>query len=306
MRRGQATIEFLILLGVAIAVTAFIVFAARSDGASYAARIAKAIPGHQPERRDDRWALRSDSYGPLLRRYTPELVLERDRYGEDAAMPVDPAVCRKPWCAAFGTGRAAVFTHVVRRAGGVVGGVLQPGVTYLEYWFYYPDSKTLHFPVAELQGFHRDDWEGLIVRIPDRGSPVGRVTSHQGLVGVVSGWSVGRGGIVVSREPGWFPLGPHPVVYRASGSHANGFVRDGIDAPLDLWNGDLGRLPPSALQLIAADTVPSLRLRYDPAAVPPWHKQLWTNPESTSTGSSPQRPPTTQPQSRSPRDPRRT
>ena len=68
MRRGQATIELLILLGVAVAMTAFIVFAARSDGASYAARIAKAIPGHQPQRRDDRWALRSDSYGPLLRR----------------------------------------------------------------------------------------------------------------------------------------------------------------------------------------------------------------------------------------------
>ena len=135
MRRGQATIELLILLGVAVALIAFIAFAARSDGASLAARIAKAIPGHQPERRDDRWALRSDSYGPLLRRYTPELVLERDRYGEDSAVPVDPAVCRKPWCAAFGTGRAAAFTHVVRRAGVVVGGVRQPGVTYLQYWF---------------------------------------------------------------------------------------------------------------------------------------------------------------------------
>ena len=307
MRRGQATIELLILLGVAVALIAFIAFAARSDGASLAARIAKAIPGHQPERRDDRWALRSDSYGPLLRRYTPELVLERDRYGEDSAVPVDPAVCRKPWCAAFGTARAAAFTHVVRRAGVVVGGVRGPGVTYLQYWFYYPDSKTLHFPVAKLQGFHRDDWEGMIVRIPDGGSPAARLTAHQGLVGDSPEWT-GR--------PGWQPIAAHPTIYRAAGSHANGFSRLGIDAPLDRWNGDLGRLPVAELHLIPGDTAPSLRLRYDPAAVPPWRKQLWTSPESTSTGSASPRPPatttttttatTTTPQSRSPRDPRRT
>ena len=304
MRRGQATIEFLVLLGVAISLTAFIVLGARSDGASFARRIAKAIPGHQPQRRDDRWALRSDSYGPLLRRYAPELVLERDRYGEDAAVPVDPAVCRKPWCAAFGTGRAAVFTHVVRRAGVVVGGVRQPGVTYLEYWFYYPDSKTLHFPIAEWQGFHRDDWEGMIVRIPDGDSAAARLTAHQGLVGDSPEWT---------GNPGWQPIAAHPTIYRAAGSHANGFGRLGIDAPLDRWNGDLGRLPVAELHLIPGDTAPSLRLRYDPAAVPPWRKQLWTNPESTSTGSASSRPPattatttTTTPQSRSPRDPRRT
>ena len=298
MRRGQATIEFLVLLGVAIAVTAFIVIGARSDGASYATRIAKAIPGHQPERRDDRWALRSDSYGPLLRRYAPELVLERDRYGEDAAVPVDPAVCRKPWCAAFGTGRASVFTHVVRRAGAVVAGVRQSGVTYLEYWFYYPDSKTLHFPVPKLQGFHRDDWEGMIVRIPEGGSATARLTAHQGLVGNSPVWT---------GNPGWQPIAAHPTIYRAAGSHANGFDRLGIDAPLDRWNGDLGRLPVAELHLIAGDTAPSLRLRYDPAAVPPWRKQLWTNPESTSTGAAPpSATPSASSPSKSARDPRRT
>ncbi len=268
MRRAQATIELLVLLGVAVVLMVFVIAATRSDAASYARRLVEAIPGHQPVRRDDRWALRSDPYGPLLRRYTPTLVLERDRYGEDAAMPVDVAVCRKPWCAAFGVGRPAIFTHLVRK----------PGVTFLQYWFYYPDSKTTHAPVARWRGYHRDDWEGLIVRIPDGAPAAARVTAHFGLVGVRAGWF---------GDPGWRPIAAHPVVYRAAGSHANGFERLGIDAPLDVWNGDLGRIDSAAFQLIAGDTAPALRFRYDPGAVPPWRKALWSNPEVTNTGGAP-------------------
>jgi hypothetical protein len=274
MRRGQATLELLVLLGVVLGLTLVVAIAARADGGALRRHLIESIPGHRPERRDDRWALRSDRYGSLLRRYVPTLVLERDRHGEDAAVPSDPAICREPWCAAIGTGRPTIFTHRVRR----------PGVTYLQYWFYYPDSKTLHAPIAELRGYHRDDWEGLIVRLPDGGTPAARVTAHHGLVGTARGWTVGRGGVVLTSAPGWRPIEDHPVIYRAAGSHANGFSPVGIDAPLDAWNGTLARLAPSAFDLVAADTAPALRFRYSPAAIPPWMKALWRDPESTGTG----------------------
>lgn len=274
MRRGQSTIEFLVLLGVVIGLTLLVAIAARADGGSVRRHLIESIPGHRPERRDDRWALRSDPYGPLIRRYVPTMILERDRYGEDAAVPTDPGICRKPWCAALGTGRPAIFTHLVRR----------PGVTYIQYWFYYPDSKTLHAPIPELRGYHRDDWEGMIVRIPDGGEPAARVTAHQGLVGSARGWTAGAGGVAFATDPGWRPIAEHPVIYRAAGSHANGFAREGIDMPLDRWNGDLARLPWNAFTLVAADTAPALRFRYDPAATPPWMKALWTHPEATGTG----------------------
>jgi len=267
-RRAQATIELLALLGVAAGLAGFVVLAAGADGASFASRLAAAIPGHQAVRQDDRWALRSPTYGPLVRRYVPVLVLERDRWGEDRAVPIDPAVCRRPWCAALGTGRPAIFTHVVRR----------PGVTFLEYWFYYPDSQTTHIPVTELKGFHHDDWEGLIVRVGDAGDVTARVTAHSGLTGASAWWSA---------DPGWQVIGPHPVVYRASGSHANGFGPTGIDVFLDRWNGELGRV--ASFDLIAGDTAASLRFRYDPGVVPPWRKALWSNPEATSTGGAPSR-----------------
>jgi hypothetical protein len=274
MRRGQATLELLVLLGVAVGLTILVAAAVRTDASALRDRLAESIPGHRPERRDDRWALRSDPYGPLLRRYVPTLVLERDRYGEDTAVPSDPGICRRPWCAALGTGRPTIFTHLVRR----------PGVTYLQYWFYYPDSKTLHAPTPALQGYHRDDWEGLIVRLPDGGPATARVTSHQGLVGRTRGWQFTSGGLRILVDPGWQPIPPHPVIHRAAGSHANGFAPTGIDAPFDRWNGTLATLPPSAFDLVAADTAPALRLRYDPAATPPWLKELWTNPEAISTG----------------------
>ena len=282
MRRAQSTIELLVLLGVATALTTVVAVLAGADAGGVRRHLVESIPGHRPERRDDRWALRSDAYGPLIRRYVPTLILERDRYGEDAAVPSDPGVCRKPWCAALGTGRPTIFTHVVRKAGSAVAGT--GGVTYIQYWFYYPDSKTLHAPVPAWQGYHRDDWEGLIVRIPDDGEPAARVTAHQGLVGSARGWTAGGGGVTLAADPGWRPITEHPTIHRAAGSHANGFTRDGIDMPLDRWNGDLGTVTWQRFTLVAADTAPALRFRYDPAATPPWMKALWTNPEATGTG----------------------
>ncbi|MGI9186806.1 MAG: hypothetical protein ACR2J9_04690, partial [Gaiellales bacterium] len=90
MRRGQATLELLVLLGVALGLSALMVVATGADGGAIRRHLIESIPGHRPDRRDDRWALRSDPYGPVIRRYAPTMILERDRFCEDAAVPSDP------------------------------------------------------------------------------------------------------------------------------------------------------------------------------------------------------------------------
>ena len=268
MRRAQTTVELIALIGGLAGFALLLVGVSTGSAGAVVEHIEEARPGHRPEKRDDRWALRSDPYGPLLRRYAPTLVLERDRWGKDRAVPVDPAVCREPACAAHDIAYPVAHVHVARR----------DGVAYLQYWFYYPDSKTSHIPIPALQGYHRDDWEGLIVRIdPKTRSASARVTSHEGLTGAAPWWS---------PEPGWQPVEPHPVVYRASGSHAGGFRKRHIDLAGDRWNGTLATIPAARLRLIPADTAPGLRLRYATGITPPWRKRLWTHPAVLGTGAS--------------------
>jgi hypothetical protein len=262
-RRGQSTAEYVALAGAVLAIGAVLGIATQADASWIAERVKEALLGERPQRRDDRWALSSERYGPLFRRYQPVLVLERDRWNEDFSVPVDPAVCRERWCAAYGIGDPVVFAHLTRK----------PGVTYLQYWFYYPDSQTSHAPIERLRGYHRDDWEGMIVRIPDGGEATARVTAHHGLAGSGPWWA---------EDPGWRPIGERPEVYRASGSHANGFKPHGIDAPLDLWNGELTRI--DRFRVIPADTAASQRLRYATGITPPWRKALWRNPDQLGTG----------------------
>ena len=90
-------------------------------------------------------------------------------------------------------GRAArraprAFTRVIRRAGRL----------YLQYWLYYPDSNSalagsdrvwerswilprihdLLWGTPDYPGFHRDDWEGVFVRIDPDGSSWVRASAH--------------------------------------------------------------------------------------------------------------------------------
>ena len=140
------------------------------------------------------------AYGPrdavLLRRHAPGLAYEPG----ERQLPVDWRQCRRRACAeapddrdldahrtAAGR-RATVFTRIVRRG----------GRTYLQYWFYYPDSNSTiagsdrlwqRSALAQLAGralrgssrypgFHPDDWEGHHVRIDRRGRVAVRSTSH--------------------------------------------------------------------------------------------------------------------------------
>lgn len=259
-RRGQATFE-MVLLVLLVAGLLLALGAALASGAaaSTAAALERALRPPRPAH-DDTWALGSSTWGPVLRRYAPRLVLERDRYGDDASVPVDFARCRARACAAYGAARPVLFVHLVRR----------PGAAYLHYWAYYPDSRTTHVPDGGL-GTHRDDWEGVIVRLTADGAAA-RATAHGGLAGAGPWWAL---------APGWRPIGPRPVIYRAAGSHANGFAPGWIDLAGDRWNGTLGEVDP---ELRPADAARSLRRRFDPAATPPWRKRLWTDPDAPGTG----------------------
>jgi hypothetical protein len=261
-RRGQATLEYLALLAAILALLGVLILGARTRlGQRLVSAIGSAL--HVTERHGDRWAILDGHYGRLARLYLPDLVLERDRYGEESSVPVDFTACRALACAAYGTGRPAIYVHVVD----------QPGRTYIEYWFYYPDSRTSHGP-GVTAGYHLDDWEGAIVRVDDDGGVYGRVSTHGGFSGARPYWT---------GDPGWRPISAHPVIYRAAGSHGNGFGETGIDLAGDNWNGTLGQLAPSSFSLLAGDEAPSARRRFADDATPPWTKLVWTRPETTTT-----------------------
>ena len=100
-----------------------------------------------------------------------------------------------------------------------------------KYWTYYPTSQTDHLPVVRLQGYHRDDWEGLEVAFDANGALEGaRGSAHLGWNGSAPWWD--------ERRDNWAPYSG--IAYRAAGSHATGLRRGDLDLLGDGWNGDLG------------------------------------------------------------------
>jgi hypothetical protein len=264
---GQSTVEHL-ALGLAVAaVVALVATAVVHDvpGLMVGA-LRDALGRRPPALRDDSWALGSSTYRPLIRRYAPRLVLERDVWGHDDAVPVDPRRCRHAACARFGEATPTAFVHLKRL----------PTATYIAYWTYYPGSQTSHLPLAALRGAHRDDWEGLIVRL-DASGAWARATAHGGFQGAGPWWT---------ESSGWRAIGPHPTLHRAAGSHAGGFEAGGIDLAGDDWNGTLGVIEPSRLRLEPADRLPAARLRYDAETTAPWHKRAWVDADVPGTSAS--------------------
>ena len=212
----------------------------------------------------DERALRNPRLRALIDRALPRLVLERDDSGDDDQVPVWTR-CRHPACARAGRAEAVLHVHVVHAASGPV----------VELWTYYPDSQTSHLPVAALRGYHRDDWEGLLVAFAADGSVRGaRASAHSGFNGTAPWWE--------QAADDWAPYAG--VVYRASGSHALGFRRGDLDLAGDAWNGDLATVEPGAFRLVAADRVGQRGLAFDPEVAPPWEKAAWRNPGTRHTG----------------------
>jgi hypothetical protein len=158
---GQSTVEHLALgLAVAAVVAGLATAVVHDVPGLVVGALRDALGRRPPPLRDDSWALGSSTYRPLIRRYAPRLVLERDVWGHDDAVPVDPRRCRHAACARFGEATPTAFVHLKRL----------PTATYIAYWTYYPGSQTSHLPLAALRGAHRDDWEGLIVRLDASGA----------------------------------------------------------------------------------------------------------------------------------------
>jgi hypothetical protein len=187
--RGQATIEWTaVVLLVALAFAALIaVGVPHMDGRSYGGALAHAIVCAARGGCDDGRGELATAYGArdaaLVREYAPSIVYEPG----EKEIPIDYRTCRATSCGNAPDDRsldvsrsdvgvpATAFTHVVHAG----------GRTYIQYWFYYPDSNTTWggsdkaFGVAtsplklghklwgkvpaapRYPGFHRDDWEDI-------------------------------------------------------------------------------------------------------------------------------------------------
>jgi hypothetical protein len=262
MERAQGTIEYVGLLAALALLLGLLALALSIDPPHV--HWSHLLPATRRSRTSDERALRSTALGALIASAAPSIVLERDAYGDDLTIPSSDA-CRYPACASYPKARCVLYVHVVRSR----------ERTVLEYWTYYPRSQTDHLPVRALQGFHDDDWEGLLVAFSAQGHLLGaRGSAHLGWNGTGPWWD--------EQRENWAPYGG--VVYRAAGSHAVGLRRGDIDLAGDGWNGDLAVVPAGACDLRAADRAGRHPRAFDSGAVAPWDKQAWTDPGTEHTG----------------------
>jgi hypothetical protein len=180
---GQATVEWAgILLILSLALGGLAAIAPPVDGRSYGGFLAHRVFCAVRGGCNDGDAALADAYGErdaaLVRAHAPNLVYEPG----ERQLPVDYRRCRRTGCAdapddrdldahrTLSGERATVFTRVIRRE----------GRTYIQYWLYYPDSKTVVLgsdkaweaawllprlagivkDAPTYPGLHRDDWEG--------------------------------------------------------------------------------------------------------------------------------------------------
>jgi len=237
--------------------------------------------------------------GKLVREHMPTILFERG----SRAVPVDFRRCRRTSCGdaprrGFVRRTDAglpltAFVHVVdcrtdaaERSEAVGADCSGPrrGNLYIQYWTYYADSATLRgIPVVGRQGYHRDDWEGVQIRIRPDGSVDARASSHDGFnsrSGPVGGWASDIGltpvkdaeeAVGLRGENGW---GPETHLLAVSGGSHAGSVT-GIVHFERLARGHSVHLIP--LEAIAATS------RAHFAITPPWRKRAWFDPEASRT-----------------------
>jgi hypothetical protein len=254
-----------------------------------------------------------------VREFAPNLVYEPG----ERELPVDWRDCRRPRCAsapddhALDTHttparvRATAFTHVIRRGGRL----------YLQYWLYYPDSNSvlagsdriwerswllprlreLVAGTPDYPGFHRDDWEGVVVRIDPDGSTWVRASSHGGFQGCkwrvcANEWTRSTGWVRVSRgsHSGHVPFRLEPQPPRPNDGRRIPRIPRYIPPP-DSPARPLRRVPlipgrdmdertssGEGLRLIPLETRDTRGYRPLAEEVkPPWDKGAYTDPEGT-------------------------
>lgn len=236
--------------------------------------------------------------GGLAREYMPMLAFEEG----SRALPVDFRRCREVRC---GDGAVAglvhrsdeglpvtAFVHVVdcrvgeSEAAESVGADCSGsrlGNLYIQYWLYYADSATLReVPVVGDEGYHRDDWEGVQIRVGADGQVDERASSHNGYnyaLGV-GNWG-SDAGIGVLRDAaeelgararnGW---GPETGVLLVSGGSHAGNVGEGPETYRFTPGRRVHLIP---LEPIADSDGSTF------AITPPWRKRVWRDPEATGT-----------------------
>jgi hypothetical protein len=227
----------------------------------------------------------------------PSLLFERG----SRAVPIDFRRCRSTACgdaAEQGYIRrtnaglpVSAFVHVVDCRPGAVAQAeaegadcsgFRAGNLYIQYWTYYADSATLRgVPIVGDEGFHRDDWEGVQIRIRPDGSVDERASSHNGYNHSqgVANW--GSDAAIGPLKDAAEAVGLRPrngwgrethILLVSGGSHAG-----------NLGDDPGGRYTPAAsvhlvpLEPIAADDSTAF------AISPPWLKHVWRDPEAEET-----------------------
>jgi hypothetical protein len=302
--RGQGTVEWVgTLCVVSLLFVGLVAVGARVPGAELARGLASRILcaasladgcGDQPRL----IAAYGTELGRLVREQMPAIVFERG----SRAVPIDFRRCRSTSCGdAAGEGlvhRTAdglpvtAFVHVVDcRAGQVEESEAtgtdcsgpRAGCLYLQYWLYYADSATLRdIPVVGDEGFHRDDWEGVQIRIGPDGDVAERASSH-------NGYNSGRGAANWASDAGIGPLSDlvEEVGIRDEGGWgaADGllFVSGGSHAGNVFSAEEIERfIPGRRVHLVPLEPVAAVD-HSTFAITPPWQKQVWRDPEAAGT-----------------------
>ncbi len=317
--RGQATIEWTaVVLLVALAFASFLALGLpRVDGRSFGGALAHAMVcaarGGCDDGRDALVSVYGANDAALVRQYAPSIVYEPG----EKEIPIDYRQCRTTACGDAPDDRsldvsrtdagvpASAFTHVVHAG----------GRTFLQYWFYYPDSNTTwaasdkayrvatspldvahriwgKLPKApRYPGFHHDDWEGYQVELGADGEARVRATAHHGYQyckqrqcqdewGPWTGWTrVSRG-----SHAGHIPLRTHLRGVDVGSGFP--FVRGSYDIAGPAYPGvDVReRTTVSAdLRLIPLESVDRSGAPAFDGINPPWLKPVYTVPLSDST-----------------------
>lgn len=302
--RGQGTVEWVgTLCIVSLLFAGLVAVGVRVPGAELARGLASRILcaaaladgcGDEPRL----IAAYGTEVGQLVRRYMPTIVFERG----SRAVPVDFRRCRETSCGdAEGEGLVhatdeglpvTAFVHVVNcrpgaaegtETGGADCSASRAGSIYLQYWLYYADSATLRdIPVVGDEGFHRDDWEGVQIRIGPDGDVSERASSH-------NGYNDGRGSANWASDAGLDPLRDLAEDLGARGEGGWGsasgllFVSGGSHAGNAFSAEEIERfIPGRRVHLIPLEPVAALD-HSTFAITPPWQKQVWRDPEAAGT-----------------------
>jgi hypothetical protein len=302
--RGQSTVEWVgTLCVVSLLLAGLVGLGVRVPGTALARSVASRILcaaamadgcGDEPAL----IAIYGTEIGKLVRRHMPILAFEQG----SRAVPIDFRRCRSSACG-DGSARGLVhrtdrrlpvtaFVHVVDCRPGAAEGSEAEGVDcsgeragylYIQYWTYYADSATFRgVPVADELGYHRDDWEGVQLKIGPDGRVEERATSHEGFNYARSTWNWGSDAGIGPLRDAAEALGGRPrngwgpethLLLVAGGSHAGAAI--GIPHIDRFTPGRRVHLIP--LEPIAATT----GARF--AISPPWRKRVWSDPEAEGT-----------------------